>query len=423
MKTKSRSFTAVDLFAGCGGLSLGLEESGFEPVFVSELHPDAMSTYVSNRPKSEIQKNHNRVNDIYDLTSKKSNLETLVSRLNSQYGEIDLVAGGPPCQGFSGIGIRRTFNLSKEEIPTNHLYKEMAKVIKFLAPKVFLFENVRGLLTSRWTPQGEKGEIWKDVQETFGNILVKKNGRILQYKIGYELVYAKEFGVPQNRPRIIMIGVREDIPDNLGNDFGENNLNLKRELSYPHPKELLSDLIDGSWYPGGASKKYLRGPQNSIQKKLRTHHLTGQILPKGSALIDQEYSKHSEKVIEKFQFMIENEGRIPASLKTKKFAQRLLPELWDVTGPNITATSLPDDYVHFSQPRVLTVREWARLQTFPDSYLFIGKRTTGGRRRAGDPMSGNWSRDLPKYTQIGNAVPVELARILGNHVRERILGD
>ena len=114
--------------------------------------------------------------------------------------------------------------------------------------------------------------------------------------------------------------------------------------------------------------------------------------------------------------MIENDGEIPEEMQTKKFAQRVLPVRWDERGPTITATSLPDDYVHFSQPRSLTVREWARLQTFPDWYQFAGKRTTGGRRRAGDPDAGDWSREVPKYTQIGNAVPVLLAQAIGEHL-------
>ena len=114
--------------------------------------------------------------------------------------------------------------------------------------------------------------------------------------------------------------------------------------------------------------------------------------------------------------MISHGGKIPDEMKTKKFAQRLLPKLWNEGGPNITATSLPDDYCHFSQPRSLTVREWARLQTFPDCYQFTGKRTTGGRRRAGDPSKGDFSRETPKYTQIGNAVPVQLAEKVGKHL-------
>ena len=120
---------------------------------------------------------------------------------------------------------------------------------------------------------------------------------------------------------------------------------------------------------------------------------------------------------EKFQYMLDHHGEIRPEDQTKKFAQRVIPREWGPDGPTITATSLPDDYVHYGQPRILTVREWARLQTFPDWYQFAGKRTTGGRRRAGDPDAGDWTRELPKYTQIGNAVPVWLARAVGAHLR------
>ena len=115
--------------------------------------------------------------------------------------------------------------------------------------------------------------------------------------------------------------------------------------------------------------------------------------------------------------MIENNGAIPDHLKTKKFAQRVLPAKWGNSGPTITACSLPDDFVHFNQPRSLTVREWARLQTFPDWYDFAGKRTTGGIRRAGNPKEALFEREVPKYTQIGNAVPVKLAYEVGKHFR------
>ena len=113
--------------------------------------------------------------------------------------------------------------------------------------------------------------------------------------------------------------------------------------------------------------------------------------------------------------MINNHGKIKKEMKTRKFAQRVLPKRWEKKGPSITTTSLPDDYVHFSQPRSLTVREWARLQTFPDWYIFKGKRTTGGIRRAGNPQKGIYDRELPQYTQIGNAVPVFLAYKIGKH--------
>ena len=119
--------------------------------------------------------------------------------------------------------------------------------------------------------------------------------------------------------------------------------------------------------------------------------------------------------------MIENNGNILEKMKTKKFVQRVIPKVWGKNGPNITATSLPDDFVHYSQPRSLTVREWARLQLFPDWYEFAGNRTTGGRKRAGDFTNGDWKRETPKYTQIGNAVPVKLSEEIGIHLK-KILG-
>lgn len=127
-------------------------------------------------------------------------------------------------------------------------------------------------------------------------------------------------------------------------------------------------------------------------------------------LTEQEYSKHKWAVVDKFDHMLVNNGEIPVHYRTRKFSQRVLPPVWGNKEPNMTATSLPDDYVHYCQPRILTVREWARLQLFPDWYRFAGKRTTGGIRRAGNPLEGIFDREVPKYTQIGNAVPVGLAQ-------------
>ena len=110
-----------------------------------------------------------------------------------------------------------------------------------------------------------------------------------------------------------------------------------------------------------------------------------------------------------------NKGDISENFKTKKFAQRVLPKKWDSKGPNITITSMPDDFIHYEQARAPSVRECARIQTFPDWYQFSGKRTTGGIRRAGNPKKNNFEREVPKFTQIGNAVPVKLAYEIGKH--------
>jgi DNA (cytosine-5)-methyltransferase 1 len=408
---------SIDLFAGCGGLSLGLEQAGFETVFVNELHPDAMKTFLQNRPKSNLSDLKNHVLDIKSLTKNQESLQSFGKYIRQEHGEIDLVCGGPPCQGYSGIGHRRTFDLSKREIPTNHLYKDMAKVVATVAPKMFLFENVRGLLNSRWSPEGEKGEIWNDVQKTFRNINVKVGKQEFQYQIGFKLVFAKEYGVPQNRPRILMVGLREDIDFEFTNNDTSRGLLPEGFGDAPDLKDLFSDLIDPKWRDRKETTVYLKDPTTEIQESLRTMQ-NGKVMMKGDLLTEQEYSNHSDAVIAKFQYMIEHDSEIPESMRTKKFSQKVLPKIWGKNGPSITATSLPDDYVHFSQPRVLTVREWARLQMFPDWYQFAGKRTTGGRRRAGDPDAGDWSREVPKYTQIGNAVPVGLAKEVGLHFKK-----
>ena len=412
--------TAIDLFAGCGGVSQGFDQAGFQTVFVNELHPVAMATFLKNRQHTNLAEAKNHCFDILSLTQKPAELDALARRLRREHGDIDVVIGGPPCQGFSGIGHRRSFDIDKEEIPSNHLYREMAKFVQAVGPKVFVFENVRGLLNSKWTPDGESGEIWNDVQKAFHQIRAKKGSKAFEYKIASSLVLAKDYGVPQNRPRVILVGVRSDIVPTTMPDGIEGGMLPSPIHGAPDIVDLLSDLVDPNWTPGGETTQYLTKPLTKVQSLLRRRP-DGQLMGKGSVLTEHEYSKHNSEVIAKFKYMIANNGEIPEEMQTKKFAQRLLPTRWSEKGPTITATSLPDDYVHYSQPRVPTVREWARLQTFPDWYQFEGKRTTGGRRRAGNPDAGDWTRDLPKFTQIGNAVPVLLAEQIGLHIR-KILG-
>jgi len=411
---KSDRRVFVDLFAGCGGLSLGLENAGFEPIFVNELSPDAMNTYLANRDEHypDLRQKYNS-RDIKDLV-KDDRLDDLVSGFKRDYGikqnEIDLVVGGPPCQGYSGIGHRRSYSVDKKQLPSNHLYQDYAYVIHKLRPKIFLFENVRGLLNSRWTKGGHKGEIWEDVYGTLAGIP--------GYKVNYQLVFAKDYGVPQNRPRVLAVGIREDVDVVENPTLPASGFLPCPTQGYPNIEDLFSDLVDKDYEPGGKTTKYPSPATNEVQRALRTDPRSKKVRGKSSPVTDHEYSQHSAPIVEKFTFMIANNGKIPESMQTKKFAQRVLPPTWGDKGPTITATSLPDDYVHYKQPRSLTVREWARLQMFPDWYQFHGKRTTGGTRRAGNPREGIHFREVPKYTQIGNAVPVKLAEEVGLHFKE-----
>jgi DNA (cytosine-5)-methyltransferase 1 len=410
--------TCIDLFAGCGGLSLGLEMAGFTPLMFSEINHDAAATYRANRHANIVE-----VGDIYGLTNAQIEQHMNQWRVAHPHG-VDLVAGGPPCQGYSAIGHRRTFNLEKVDIPSNQLYQEMIRVIIAVNPRAFLFENVGGLLSAKWTDDGEKGEIFRDVLTAFI--------AIPGYTVRWQRVVAKDYGVPQNRPRVLIVGVRNDLGIRTpAATVSETTVIEPSAIAdgllpppvggFPSIVELLSDLEDPNFTYGGATTRYNRAPRNTFQETLRTT-LAGQVMGRGAPLAEQEYSNHKPEIREKFAHMIANDGEIPANMQTKKFAQRVLPRAWGAGGPSITATSLPDDFVHYSQARTPTVREWARIQTFPDWYQFRGSRTTGGRRRAGDPTEGLWARDVPKYTQIGNAVPVWLAHHVGQHL-SRLLGD
>ena len=385
-------------------------------MYVNELNKDALETYLINRDKHFPHLRNNFFSqDIKEIVKDKKFFSNLLNKLEKEFGRnfkkdtVDLVTGGPPCQGFSGIGIRRSYSVDKEQLPSNHLFQDMAFFIHKIQPKMFLFENVEGLIRSRWTKAGKKGEIFKDVLDTFK--------KLKGYEVKSRLVYAKDYGVPQNRPRILIIGIKKALLKNKNtfSDALEGGFLPQPTDDYPNIDEVLSDLVDRSFKNGRSTDTYLSEPKTNWQKLIRSNQFTGESLKKGDVLNEHKYSNHSEIVRKRFEYMIKNNGSIPDSLKTKKFAQRVLPAKWNDKGPNITACSLADDFVHFSQPRSLTVREWARLQTFPDWYLFAGKRTTGGIRRAGNPRESIFDRELPKYTQIGNAVPVKLAYEIGKH--------
>lgn len=446
----ARFYSLVDLFAGCGGLSRGMEEAGFRPVYVNELNDDARATYLANRHHQlgglsfrENPELHSAdVNRLADdcLDAVKSALgnipEAGISFGPGDASSLDVLAGGPPCQGFSSIGQRRSYAVDKKDLPSNLLYLQMIRVIEALRPRIFLFENVRGLMHATWTRGGRPA--WEDIRRSFD--------AIPGYRTRWKLVSAKDYGVPQNRPRILLVGIRDDICASC------SFLNLQAEVDavaagfLPRPTDprpshysepanltdLLGDLVDPfiedmltkSTYPRGAfeTPRYLHDPMTPIQAHLRTE--PGAAAPRGIGdhVSDQQYSRHSPHVVGRFAMLLRGES-LPTELRTRKFHQRALPPTWvDGVGPTVTATSLPDDYVHYCQPRVLTVREWARLQLFPDWYVFHGKRTTGGIRRAGNPREGIFEREVPKYTQIGNAVPVGLAFCVGQHFR-RILDD
>jgi len=420
--------TSIDLFAGCGGLTRGLEWAGFECLAFNELNKDAADSFALNFP------NAIRLDgDIKKAVSKKVIQETLKPLIDSK-GGLDFLCGGPPCQGYSGIGHRRTHKLEKKDIPTNHLFHEMIRVIKALKPKVFLFENVGGILSGKWSTDGFKGDIFREVWNEFASIK--------EYTAQPTLLHAYAFGVPQNRPRVMIMGIRNDVlkntklkprkfnPDETNTSFAfqlRNNGGFfpswdEEKIDAPDLIDVLSDLDFDGW--SREKPFYKKKAISEFQKFLREGNATDE---KGREILsDHQFSNHSKTVVERFQYMLKHKitkkSDLPPEMQTKKFNQKPLPPRWNKK-PSMTVTSLPDDYVHYSKPRTFSVREWARMQTFPDKHQFSGPRTTGGHRRAGNPTLGNWSRDVPKYTQIGNAVPPLLGKAIGERVKEIIKGS
>ena len=252
-----------------GSLSLGWK-SGFYPLYVNELNKDALETYLINRDKyfPHLREKYNS-RDIKEIKKNKKFFNNLFKNFKNDFkrdfkkNNIDLLVGGPPCQGFSGIGIRRSYSVDKVQLPSNHLFQDMAYFIHKIKPKVFLFENVEGLLRSKWKSDGVKGEIFEDILNTFK--------RIPSYSIRYKLVYAKDYGVPQNRPRVFIIGVNTKLVKKLSNDEDAVLAGYFPfpTSDYPNVKDIFSDLIDNNFEYGGSTEFYKSEPKTKWQENIQ----------------------------------------------------------------------------------------------------------------------------------------------------------
>lgn len=408
----TRKKTYIDLFAGCGGLSLGLYNSGlWKGKFAIEKSPDAFQTLQYNLIE---KKNHfdwpawlpKQNHDINEVIKKhKDNLKSL-------RGQIDLVAGGPPCQGFSTAG-RRIEGDSR-----NELIKSYIKFIRLVQPKVIFFENVKGF-TQRFDKNKIKGKIYS---EYVTNALEynSPNGHFNGYKVEGKLIDFSEFGIPQKRTRFILVGVRKDIANQVKpNVFFEQiqnqkeNFLIKKGIGLTNSLEdAISDLLKINEVVSPDTKSFTAGIYNPIQSKYQKL-LRGKV---DSKIPDSHrFAKHSEDTLRKFEFILKNAEKnktLSNELKERFNLKKRTVIPLSGNRPTPTITTLPDDYIHYCEPRIFTVREYARIQSFNDWYEFKGKYTTGGKRR---------TQEVPRYSQIGNAIPplfgeqagISLNKILG----------
>lgn len=316
--------TYIDLFSGAGGFSLGFDKKGFENIFSVDVEPSFCETYKHNFEKHQlIEKDICKLSDeeMYDLTKGK---------------EVDVVIGGPPCQGFSIAGnIGRKFT----DDPRNRLFKEFVRVVKVVKPKFFVMENVARLYTHN------KGATRTEIINDFEK---------LGYTVDCQILNSADYSVPQIRKRAIFIGSIKNKEILFPPKMTEKYLTVKEAL--------------------GKYPKLLSGEQSSV--------------PNHVAM------SHSEQMLTKMGYVTDGGDRteIPLNLRPKTGDVRKYIK-YASDKPSVCVTGDMRKIFHYDQNRALTVRELAKLQSFPDDFIFKGNR-------------------ISQQQQVGNSVPPKMAEAI-----------
>lgn len=363
----------IDLFSGCGGLSQGFKMAGFDSVLAVEKDLWAAETYAYNQPEVKIYNE--------DITKIKRPGE--LWRKN----EIDGIVGGPPCQGFSLSGQRDTKD------PRNSLFMDFLRFVSAFHPKFFVIENVPGILSMRT----QEGSFVRDI--------IANECRRVGYNVCTHILNAADYGVPQLRERVFFFGLRNDfqfIPSQLCPPA------ILPPSFYVTIREAISDLPVLSAGEGEEEQEYSIAPQNAYQKWVRTH---------SKKVYNHISMRHTPRLVERFKNIssgqsVKDVAREHAQRKRgspdlvsgKVFSQNNMRPYPDRPSPTVAA-SFQSNFIHPLFDRNYSAREGARLQSFPDTYIFRGKRTT---------MS--WEKNLSQYQQIGNAVPPLLARSIAERI-------
>jgi DNA (cytosine-5)-methyltransferase 1 len=384
----------IDIFAGCGGLSLGLHLSGWEGVFAVEKSSMAFETLSYNL----IEKNSHFTWPSW-LPQKNYDINYFIKKyrehLKDLSGKIDMIVGGPPCQGFSMAGRRN------EADKRNSLIRSYIRFIKLVKPKLLLFENVKGF-TLPFKKEKKTSKLYSEY--------VLSELRKLGYDVQGRLIDFSEFGIPQKRQRFIIIGSKISTAEYIFEKIIENKQTiLKQKGLLQEKKTTLKDAISDLLQSNGVidspdSVRFLAGKYSQPRTTYQ------QIMRAGCNLEypdSHRFANHDTKTVSKFTVILNEstknknvEEHIRKRFNMKKHS--VIPLDGNSCSP--TLTTLPDDYIHYKEPRILTVREYARIQSFPDWYEFKEKYTTGGKYR---------KIEVPRYSQIGNAVPPLFAEIVG----------
>ena len=371
----------IDTFAGCGGLSLGLKQAGFKPILVNEIEPKFLETYYFN---NELGIDSYFCDDIKKLVDGPE--------LDDQkFADVDLVVGGPPCQGFSMANRQRIL-----DDPRNELYKQFLKLLERTRPKFFVMENVKGMM--------KKSD---EIIENFGSMLGA------DYSIRMVLLNAKNYGVPQNRERVFVIGTRLQQVD-------MDSL-IKGIISHRYTSRqfVLKDAIHGLPEIFPKTDKNRSGQENNkigfkftYSDNKKDNKYMDFIGGKCVYLTNHTNRYNNERDVEIFRRLPQGANSLdpsiadimPYSSRNHMFKDKYF-KLKEVEVCKTITSHMKFDcnmYIHPTQPRGLSPREAARVQTFPDDYIFMGANNL-------------W------YAQIGNAVPVKLAQAIGEELMKYLV--
>lgn len=332
----------IDLFCGAGGLSLGFEKAGFKSILAIDKWRDAIITYNENRSYK-----CGTTTDIHDFTNQQ------LLKYKEDYNIVGII-GGPPCQGFSMVGTRQTND------PRNSLYIEYVRFVDVIKPDFFVLENVPGLLSM------EKGKFKEDIVKRFSE---------LGYNVNYQVLRASDYGVPQSRKRVFFVGLNKHIFNDTFFNF--DTLEKRKPVSTEMAIGDLPTLEDKE-----STETYTNEPKNYFQEKIRDGAIK---------LLNHVRTNHTSKTVEIIS-MVPDGGTIK-DLPEEYYKVRNYNAAFKRMNSKLPSGTIDcghRNYFHYSLNRIPTVRESARIQSFPDTYEFCGSKTS-------------------QYTQVGNAVPPLLA--------------
>lgn len=401
----SKKRTFIDLFAGCGGFSEGFYQEGFESIVHVDFDAPACETLKERMRFYKYEEDAiNKAVICGDLTSSKihEQIEGVIGNM-----EIDVLVGGPPCQSFSSVGRAQDKNSMRND-PRNYLFRSYLEILEKYQPKIFVFENVSGLLSAK--PNGNY--IFPEIVESFSEYYSVCDNRETI------ILNSVHYGVPQVRKRVILIGVRKDLNINSREVYDEiekthysPEMELKNETQglkkYLTVKDAIYDLP--KLLPGEGNEEVYHKieKKNDYLKIMRPNGFT--------ALYNHVARKHNDLDRQRYKLLSKNNWQLKELAEVrpdlihhdpKHFGNRYTVQTSTKPGRTVVAHLYKDGnlFIHpdYIQERTFTVREAARIQSFPDDFKFVGSRTN-------------------QFKQVGNAVPPLMARQIAKAIKKFIL--